>query len=344
MNAKRALSEPPPQSAGLFGVEFEPQTDEVIVIGAPWEPTASYGRGTSRTPGLIAKASHQLDFFDSGLGQAFGDQVGMPPINEAWTARNAYCMALVEPLRRSGGGRDPAFEPNLAEINAASAKMNEELRVEAAHWLERGKIVGVLGGDHSAPLGSMKAHAERFGNMGVLHIDAHHDLRRAYEGFVYSHASVMFNLLAETPGVSTLVSVGVRDFSQEEYNLAREHPKTRAFYDRDLKRAIFQGRTWAALAGEIVEALPEQVYVSFDVDGLDPSLCPHTGTPVPGGLDFDQACFLLEAVVESGRRVVGFDLCEAAPNLRDPADEWDLNVCARLLHKLCVLAYRSKKS
>ena len=102
------------------------------------------------------------------------------------------------------------------------------------------------------------------------------------------------------------------------------------------KRAGFAGRPWDDVCSEIVAALPDQVYVSFDVDGLEPRFCPHTGTPVPGGLDFDQALRLLELVANGGRRIVGFDLCEIVPG---PADEtWDLNVGARLLHALAGFA------
>ena len=100
----------------------------------------------------------------------------------------------------------------------------------------------------------------------------------------------------------------------------------------DLRRGLFDGESWGRLAGRIAADLPQEVYVSFDIDGLDPSLCPHTGTPVVGGLSFPEAVALLRTVAESGRRIVGFDLNEVAP---DPTgrSEWDGNVGARLLYK-----------
>jgi agmatinase len=105
------------------------------------------------------------------------------------------------------------------------------------------------------------------------------------------------------------------------------------FFDRDLVRRRFQGVTWAATAKEIVDRLPHDVWVSFDIDGLDPRYCPNTGTPVAGGLDFQEANFILQTLARSGRRIIGFDLNEVAP---DPAgeNEWDANVGARLLYKL----------
>jgi len=339
----RALSEPPPADAGLFGLDIDPTEAEIVVVGVPWEPTVSYGRGTSRTPRAIIPASHQLDFFDPFLNRNFAEQVAMAPCEPDWEARNARCIELAKPILAAGGAVTPELAARQAEINRDSAELNRALRRTAGTWLDRGKIVGALGGDHASPLGLILACAERSEGLGILHIDAHHDLREAYEGFVYSHASIMYNALREAPNLGRLVSVGIRDFSAEERDLAQKDERVRTFYNRDLKRALFAGESWAALARKIVEALPRQVYVSFDVDGLDPKLCPHTGTPVPGGLDFDQACFLLEETVASGRRIVGFDLCEAAPNLQDPEDEWDLNVAARLLHKLCAAAWASRQ-
>jgi agmatinase len=103
------------------------------------------------------------------------------------------------------------------------------------------------------------------------------------------------------------------------------------FYDRDLKQAAFHGRTWAQQVDLIVAELPQQVYLSFDIDGLDPKLCPHTGTPVAGGLEVEQVLYLVEQVLASGRQLVGFDLNEVAPG---PEGDWDANVAARLLYRL----------
>lgn len=333
---------PPPRDAGLFGAETSVETAEVVVVGVPWEPTASYGRGTSRTPAAIVPASQQIDIYDPFLGADFDEGVAMAPLREDWVALNERATRAAIPVLRAGGRIPPALREQLEEVNRASERLNRELRDEVDGLLRRGQRVGLLGGDHSAPLASMLAHLDRHGRLGFLHVDAHFDLRRAYGGFTYSHASIMYNLLHADAPVEALVSVGIRDYSVEEAELAREHPAVTAFYDRDLKRARFRGKNWHDVCSEIVEALPRQVYVSFDIDGLDPDLCPHTGTPVPGGLDFAEACHLLERVVDSGRRIVGFDLCEVAPDTGRPDDEWDLNVGARLLHKLCVLTWMGR--
>jgi len=333
------LDTPPPADAGLFGFDLDLRRDEIIVIGVPWEPTASYGRGSSKAPAALIPASHQLDLFDAMMGRSFGDCVGMLPICPDWIEMNQRCIELAAPIIDRGGIVDAVTAEFLDEVNRCSERLNRELFDQVCDLLRREKIVGVVGGDHSSPYGNILAHFQRYPEMGILHIDAHADLRIAYEGFLFSHASIMFNLVHEIPELSSLVSVGVRDYSEDEHRIARDHPYITTFYGQELKAAQYQGKSWAAICRRILACLPATVYVSFDVDGLEQKWCPHTGTPVPGGLDYAEAVFLLEEVVRSGRRIVGFDLCEVAPNLDDPSDEWDVNVGARLLHKLCCLAY-----
>lgn len=338
------LDVPPSPDSGLFGFEFCETESEIVIIGVPWEATVSYRRGTSRAPALVIPASHQLDLFDSAVGGSFGDCVGMLPLNADWVGMNEACIAKADPIIAAGGLVDGALKRDLEYVNQCSEQINRELCLLAGRLLDAGKVVGIMGGDHSSPYGSILAHFDRYPRMGILHIDAHADLRVAYEGFLYSHASVMYNLIHEIPELNALVSVGVRDYSEDEVRIAQSHPSIRMFYDRDLKRQIFGGRTWGEICREVIDQLPSMVYVSFDIDGLDQRFCPNTGTPVPGGLDFAQVIYLLEQVVESGRRIVGFDLVEVAPNPNDPRDDWDLNVGARILHKLSALACVSKKT
>jgi agmatinase len=184
--------------------------------------------------------------------------------------------------------------------------------------------------------------------MGILHIDAHADLRRAYQGFVQSHASIMYNVLHDLPALGRLVQVGVRDLCDEEAARIEESGgRIRTFFDAELHSEKLAGVSWARLCDGIVAALPTDVYISFDIDGLDPALCPHTGTPVPGGLSFNEATALLKAVVASGRRIVGCDLTEVAPAPNRSAGgstDWDENVGSRLLYKLIGFMLRSHPS
>lgn len=333
------MQEPPLADAGLFGLNTNVEDAEILIIGVPWEATASYGRGSSMTPAQIIPASHQLDFYTPILDREFGAEVAMEPARPEWSRLNTQAMDAVLRVRhRQERGLEP-HQQDLEIVNTCSRTLNRDLGELAGIRLARGKFVAVLGGDHSAPLGLIKAVFERKPKAGILHIDAHHDLRAAYEGFVYSHASIMYNVLKEV-NPSRLVSVGIRDYSQDERRLAEADPRVETFYDRDLSTRLARGESWALLCDDIIATLPDEVYISLDVDGLTPALCPHTGTPVPGGLNWAQITYLLEHIPLSGRRIVGFDLCEASPNLKDPEDEWDLNVAARLLHLLCVLAHR----
>jgi agmatinase len=150
----------------------------------------------------------------------------------------------------------------------------------------------------------------------------------------------MRNVLERVPGVARLVQVGIRDFCEEELDCATgQGGRVQPFFDPDLARRRFQNEPWNRVVAEIVAALPSEVWISFDIDGLDPRLCPHTGTPVPGGLDFNEAVEVVAALARSGRRVVGFDLNEVAPGAED---EWDANVGARLLYKLTAWALVSR--
>jgi agmatinase len=143
----------------------------------------------------------------------------------------------------------------------------------------------------------------------------------------------MFNALKELKHLQSLTQVGIRDVSEREIELSINDPRVHTFYDWQLKNEQYQGRTWAQQVQEIVDTLPQKVYVSFDIDGLHPSLCPNTGTPVAGGFDLQQIAFLLFEVVRSGKQLIGFDLNEVAPG---PNNDWDANVGARALwHLVC---------
>jgi agmatinase len=140
--------------------------------------------------------------------------------------------------------------------------------------------------------------------------------------------------------VKKLVQVGIRDFGEAEYNfIVASNGRVKTFYDAALKAGQFAGMPWRDEVDNIVRELPQNVYLSFDIDGLDPTLCLHTGTPVPGGLSFAQACALVEGVVRAGKRIVGFDLNEVAPSA--DGGDWDGNVGARLLYKMIGWTLRS---
>jgi len=311
----------------------------VVVVPVPWDVTVSYKDGTSSGPEAILRASVQVDLFDPGVPDAWKIGIAMDELPSAVADKAAALRPeAVRYIDAISSGQSPengeAPASLLPTLNAGSVWLNEWVEARCGSLLDRGQLVALLGGDHSTPFGYMKALAARHNGFGILQIDAHADLREAYEGFTYSHASIMRNALT-IPQVSTLVPVGIRDYCDEEARVIDGNPtRIRTFFDRELKHAQYAGATWATQVRAIVDALPAKVYVSFDIDGLDPKLCPHTGTPVAGGFEFEQAIYLLEQVVRSGRTIIGCDLNEVAPG---PNDEWDANVGARLLYRMCNL-------
>ncbi|MEO1620008.1 MAG: agmatinase family protein [Cyanobacteria bacterium J06632_3] len=332
-------------NGNIFGFPFDYETADVIILGVPWEVTVSFHSGTAKGPGSVLSASPQLDFYDYDNPEGWKQGIYMPPVPSWILLENERLRSVAESVvLATEQGRLP--EPtDLAEVNAGGDRLNTWLKLETQKALALGKKVGVVGGDHSVPLGAIQALAEHhrdrgdaYGNdFGILHIDAHCDLREAYQGFTFSHASIMRNVLA-LPQVSRLVQVGVRDVSAKEVAFAENSDgRVVLHHDTGVKRSRYAGTPWKTLCQEIVADLPSKVYISFDIDGLDPKLCPSTGTPVPGGLELEEAFCLIREVVEA-REIIGFDLCEVGP------DEWDGNVAARIVYKLCNLMGLSAKS
>ncbi|MDY3979789.1 MAG: agmatinase family protein [Tidjanibacter sp.] len=331
-------------NGNYFGMPFSPEESRLVLISVPWDVTASYGGGASSAPDAIIEASTQLDFYDRTSPDEWRKGIGTVPINYSIQDRSTMLRGeakkVMQFLEEGGMIFDEKIMPRRIErINTASTELNRELFETVSNWLKRGKLVGIVGGDHSVPLGAIRAVAEQQGKIGLLHIDAHCDLRKSYEGFTYSHASIMYNVCNEIEAVERIVQVGVRDYCDDEIDfVANSHGRIITFDDTDMAERLFNGEHWSALCSEIVSALPQKVYVSFDIDGLSPDNCPHTGTPVTGGLSFNQAVRLIDEVVRSGRQIVGFDLVEVAP---DPHSQFDAEVGARMLFKMCGMLLKS---
>jgi agmatinase len=334
-------SGPAQAGSGIYGISTSAEQSLVHLIPVPFEATTSYRGGTSAAPQAILEASYQVDLYDVDTGRPYEHGIYLWPESPEIHRLNARAKRAAQTvIKAATGGRAPAgLARALKTVDEACARVNAIVREIAARALDAGKLTGLVGGDHSTPFGLIEAVAARHPGVGVLHFDAHHDLRDAYEGFAWSHASIMHNVATRIPGVAKLVQVGIRDFSEEEAQMVKTSGgRIVAFYDRDIALARFAGEPFTKTAKAIAESLPDEVHVSFDIDGLDPRYCPRTGTPVPGGLDIQEAYHILREVVASGRRIVGFDLNEVTPG----PDEWDANVGARVLYKLIGFALRSR--
>lgn len=322
--------------SGIFGLPYKLEQSKLVLLPVPWEVTTSYGDGTSRGPAAILEASRQIDLFDIETGDVYRHGYHMMPVSEEMMALNdkmkKVAVAAVSALEE-GNEPDPKL---IKQVNEASDKLNSWVYETTKAQLKSGRIVAVVGGDHSSPFGAIRAISEAHsGDFGILHVDAHADLRDAYQGFTHSHASIMFNVMKSSFAPKKLVQIGIRDFSIDEHSLIKNSEgKITTHFDTINKRRTNRGEPWQKICDEIAEQLPKKIYVSFDIDGFTPDLCPNTGTPVPGGLSFDQATTLLATLVEKGKQIVGFDLCEVAQP-EDAESEWDGNVGARTLFKIC---------
>lgn len=345
MNKSEKIAQFDPNGPGqlgsnLFGLPFDAEESEIVIIPVPWEVTVSYAGGTAFGPSSILEASLQVDLFDPDAPEAWKSGIHLLEENADIKEQSLVLRDRAEQHIESLASGVPQVHENelLSSIEQACENMNAFIASECEKWLSAGKIVGLLGGDHSTPLGFIQALSKHYPSFGILQIDAHMDLRISYEGFTYSHASIMYNAL-KINQVSKLVQVGIRDYCEEEIQVMRnEGNRIKTYFDDQLKFDAYQGKLWHNQVNEIIAQLPQHVYVSFDIDGLDPKLCPNTGTPVAGGLEYHQAIYLLNALAKSGKEIIGFDLNEVAPG----EDEWDANVGARLLFKLCVFAGISK--
>jgi len=328
--------------SGIFGLPFVEEDARLIVIPVPWEVTTSYGGGTSGAPAAVLAASRQVDLFDLELVRPYAPGIFIREPRSEIATWNDEGKALAQHVINVAGRVEgaPELEHAVERVNELGSMLNDLVSEEAASVLAAGKIPALIGGDHSVPFGAIRAMGRHEKSFGILHVDAHSDTRDAYEGFVWSHASIMRNVLDHVPSVTRLVQVGIRDFCEQEWEYCRSQgDRVRVFYDDEIARAKLGGEHWHSICKRIVDSLPDRVWISFDIDGLDPSLCPHTGTPVPGGLFFQETCFLLRTLALSGREVIGFDVNEVAPG--PPGDEWDANVGARLTYKLACWTFAS---
>ncbi len=237
-----------------------------VLLSVPYDGTSTFVKGADKGPQAILDASDSLELYDIQY-DIDASKAGV------YTDHHEYDLSTSEAMVKSVYGR-------------------------VSHFLDMGKRVAMVGGEHSVSVGAIRAMSERFPDLTVLQIDAHADLRDEYHGSPYNHACVM----RRAQEYARVVQVGIRSVCEEEQcNIVPEN----IFYAHNVV-----GRTgWE---DEVLERLTGNVYISFDLDGLDPSILPATGTPLPGGLQWYPTLNLLEKVFRA-RRVVGFDVVELCP-------------------------------
>jgi agmatinase len=342
------LSNFDPNDAGnpnnnIFGLPFSEDDARLVIIPIPWEVTVSFGAGTARSAEQIMRASLQVDLFDPEVVDGWKQGFFMKETDRKVLLKSDYLRKeaelYIDYISKGDIVANNQFMcKTLKEVNEGGYFLNNWVYHQTRELLEKGKLVALLGGDHSTPLGFMKAIGEKHGEFGIIQIDAHCDLREGYEGFVYSHASIMYNALKEVPQLQKLVQVGIRDYSEGEHEFIKQNSdKVKTYFDSDIRERQYEGESFSQVVNEIVSQLPQKVYISFDIDGLDPKLCPNTGTPVQGGFETEQVFYIFKKIQQSGRQIIGFDLSEVSTS----ENYWDANVGARVLFKLCNLLVAS---
>ncbi len=285
-----------PTTFGLLEAEHSDyETSAAAILPVPFERTTSYGKGTGAGPAAILRASQALELYDEELD----------------ATPHVHGIATLPPLL-----------PDAFDM----AEALDEIRRECRRVLEDGKFLLTLGGEHSLTLAPVRAAADVFGGpeeVGVVQFDAHADLRQEYEGTPYSHASVMRRVVED--GHPTL-AVGIRSLSKPEAKLIRER-RLPVLWGREITRCRERFR-------ELLDTLPETIYLTFDVDYFDPSLVPATGTPEPGGGTWYPTIALLRDLF-SAKTVAAMDLVELSPIGGQPAADF---LTAKLAYKC--LAYR----
>lgn len=331
---------------GIFGLPHTEDQSLVVITPVPFDATTSYHTGTAGAPEAVHEASMQVDLFDHQYGRLYEHGIFLREADGNIARWSDEARAIAEPIILQGGeAGGEGSDDDLAKVNAYSKQVEDSVYASTKSVLEAGKIPALLGGDHSTPLGAMRAvddfvGAEK-GKFGILQLDAHMDLRTAFEGFEQSHASILHNALDRCSNLKRVVMIGIRDYCEAELDHpARADGRVVTNFDQDWARRRAAGETVMALIDEAIQQLPDAVYITVDIDGLSPDLCPGTGTPVPGGLAFGEYALILERIVRAGKRVIGFDLVEVCPTEGDR--EWNASVGARALYKLCGCAMASR--
>lgn len=325
---------------GLFGIPQTFENAKICIIPVPYEVSVSYRPGCALAPKLIKEESVQLDLYHPHLEQAWKYAPFLLEENKKiYKLNKIFRVKARKHIKRVELGKEPK-QKKLEQINKVCKEVCCSVFEQSLDLLDKGKIPAVLGGDHSSALGVVAALAEHHDGFGILQIDAHMDLRKAYQGFDLSHASVMYNALG-IKNVAQIVQIGVRDFSEEEYDFASRSGRVSFLTAEEITNQKQEKLSFAEIVEKEIAKLPQKVYISFDIDGLDLSYCRGTGTPVPGGLSYNEAIFLIDLVWKSGREIIGFDLCEVAA---EKGSIIDLSTAARVLFRLSIASYISLKN
>jgi agmatinase len=267
-------------------------TSKIVIIPVPYDRTSTWQKGADKGPQAFLDASENMELYDIE------------------TESEVY--------------REGIFLADAITENSSPEAMVEEVHQITKKYINRNKFVTAFGGEHSISIGTIRAFNERFDNLTVLHIDAHADLRKEYEGSKCNHACAVYEANQNT----NLVQVGIRSMDISE---KRTMNRDKVFFAQDMAVSA----DWME---DVVDILTENVFITFDLDALDPSIMPSTGTPEPGGLLYYETLEFLKLVFDE-RNVVGFDMVELCPNKNEKSSDF---LAAKLFYKMLSYKFASK--
>ncbi len=322
-------------NGNFAGLPIHTSKTEIVYVPVPWDITASNAKGTANGPKNILDSSLQIDLYDELLPSAWEVHREFRPINEKTVQLNHELSQKLESIQ---GDNHEMTESLFTRINEACAKVHTNTFELCSAVLDKGQLPFVIGGDHSSAFGNIRAVSEHYDAIDIVQIDAHLDLRKAYEGFEYSHASIFFNAMTKL-NIGQLFCVGARDFCPEEMEFGRNlGDRYHLMTAQQLFFQLLEGRDYSSIVKSFIQKLNGKVYLSLDVDALDLQYSLNTGTPVPGGLHYYHIIYLVREIVRSGRTIVGLDLCETA------GDSYvDGFTSAKLVYALSNMAILSRK-
>jgi agmatinase len=300
----------------------------VKVYSVPLSLSTTFRHTTHAAPQAIQSMMNQLD-----PSQPYAlpsvELIWLPIQPKIQTLQTNYQSASQDIIKLFNANKPltTAQQVTLQSINKETEACYQTIEADCTAALKKDPVI-VCGGEHGCGLGYIKALSKQGQEFGILQIDAHMDCRTHYAEYTFSHASAITHY---SPYATHITQVGIRDYAEEEQVFQSNSATTfSVFYDDQLHADLFKGNTWHAICEKIIESLPKNVVISLDIDGLCPSYCPDTGTPVPGGLSYNQCCYLLSMVAQQ-RQIIGAELVEVGEGTNE---DTNAIIGARLLQVL----------
>ncbi len=315
----------------LFGIPTSPLKAKGIIFPIPWEITVTYHRGTSLLPDSIIEATRQIEFQSLIFPEIslWKEGVAMVPACADIVGWNAQYKKLGNQLYQD----NPHDQNLIKQLDQITMKMIDTAENLIKEWTTKEKWVGVLGGEHTVMLPNWKvAYESHGGDLSLIVIDAHLDLRDTYAGLKWSHATVFRRIVEDLGTPKQIIYVGTRAVAPYEWEFVNNNPDLIKVFP-----AIEINSQTLSVMQILNQLKTDTVYISVDVDGFDCSITPHTGTPVPGGITYSFFQELLRQIVASKLKIAGFDICEGVPGVPDT------DVIAWLIFDLCCATILSRK-